>query len=290
MWAKDHHSSRLKLGRVEGEGQWKKGKNEWGTENRLVWSLKENKPEEKKHHRHQRLSKISFIVLIIWRHCATENVASAATNHTLRLLIPAVGHTPPPSLSLHKNHSLHLCINIYSLSMTVAGLWAGCGGVVSPRACAVGVQKTFLYGERWVGGANPNGTHAKLAQPNVGFLLFCTGMLRELQWLALPGSNEQIKRVFCFTFYVGLFFFFSWEQALHSKDTLVPRVMPRRLCRANSAELRHFSNFSLHSWWDFFRGGRSWKRRIIIGPERWEKTAEEKLDTWFLFHWLTSYS
>lgn len=46
------------------------------------------------HHQHQRLSKISFIVLIISRHCATENVASAATNHTPRLLMPAVGHTP----------------------------------------------------------------------------------------------------------------------------------------------------------------------------------------------------
>lgn len=88
------------------------------------------------HHQHQRLSKISFIVLIISRHCATENVASAATNHTPRLLMPAVGHAPPPSslsLPLHKNHSLHLCINIYSLQMTVVGLCGG--GAVCVRVC-----------------------------------------------------------------------------------------------------------------------------------------------------------
>lgn len=77
-----------------------------------------SKPEKKtNHHQHQRLSKISFILLIISRHCATENVVSAAANHTLRLLVPVVG--PAPLLSLQTRITPYICINIYSLWMAV---------------------------------------------------------------------------------------------------------------------------------------------------------------------------
>lgn len=146
MQAKDHHSSRLKLGRVEGEGQWRKKKartneeprnREWTSVKFESNQTKKNKKQKKnkKHHQHQQLSNISFIVLIS-RHCATENVVSAATNHTVRLLIPAVGHTPPLTP--------YICINIYSLQMTFVGLFAG--GMRGVRR--VSVHKLVQSGQR----------------------------------------------------------------------------------------------------------------------------------------------
>lgn len=108
---------------------------------------KQTREKKTEHHEHQRLSKISFIVLIISRHCATENVASAATNHTVRVLIPAVGHAPLLPLSTQKS----LLTFMYKYIQFVDDrCWAVCGcrrGGVSPWACVSWFEKIILHGE-----------------------------------------------------------------------------------------------------------------------------------------------
>lgn len=60
--------------------------------------------------------------------------------------------------------------------------------------------------------------------------------------------------VLTFFFYTLLAFFLESMCSIY-RTCLVTRVMPRRLGGAISAELRHFSNFSLHSLWGFFLRG-----------------------------------
>lgn len=86
------------------ENAWHK----WGSESGWGWSQ-----TREKHHQHQQLSKISFIVLIVdivpqkchvRSHKSRAEITHSSCCSHLFLRLP-----------LHKNHFLHLCINIYSL-------------------------------------------------------------------------------------------------------------------------------------------------------------------------------
>lgn len=77
------------------------------------------------------------------------------------------------------------------------------GGVSALKFCAVGFENTFSLGERPVGGANPNGAHASVAQPNAGFSLI---MYRNVQRAAATRTS-WFQRANIGRFYIYYYYF-----------------------------------------------------------------------------------